>query len=62
MSSREGQDDAVIGADLLAQLQDNATVLGVFSIALLGLAAWLAQRRRRVRVAAAEAADPLELD
>lgn len=30
MSSREGQDDAVIGADLLAQLQDNATVLGVF--------------------------------
>ncbi|MBG0716869.1 hypothetical protein G3N18_02045 [Microbacterium sp. 2C] len=30
MSSREGEDDAVIGADLLAQLQENATVLGVF--------------------------------
>lgn len=30
MSSREGQDDAVIGAELLTQLGDNATVLGVY--------------------------------
>lgn len=30
MSSSEGQDDAVIGAELLTQLGDNATVLGVY--------------------------------
>ena len=30
MSSREGQDDAVIGAELLTQLGENATVLGVY--------------------------------
>lgn len=35
-----------------------ATVLGVFGIGLLGLAAWLYQRRRRMRVAVADA-DPL---
>ena len=30
MSSSEGQDDAVIGAELLTQLGDNAAVLGVY--------------------------------
>ena len=30
MSSSEGQDDAVIGAELLTQLGENATVLGVY--------------------------------
>lgn len=30
MSAREGQDDAVVGAELLTQLVDNATVLGVY--------------------------------
>jgi hypothetical protein len=38
-----------------------ATVLGVAGIAVLGAAAWLAQRHRRLRIASAETSDPFEL-